>query len=143
MTKKAKDRDRALAMGDNAPDADGDQEMADDEDLANGDAGEEEAPGSKVVVIHLGSQNMRIGLSSDAIPKTVPMVIAKKAPMNESEDGDPEPRPKRIKLEDGSWPEPEKQFGPTVSAFASCGQLLRELIPGDSLPKHISKCVTT
>ena len=115
MTKKAKDRDRALALGNATPaDADGDQEMEDEQDVENGETGGQEAPGSKVIVIHLGSQNLRVGLSSDALPKTVPMVIAKKAPMNESEENDGEPLPKRVKLDDGSWPEPEKQFGPTV-----------------------------
>ncbi|USW55012.1 Putative Actin family, ATPase, nucleotide binding domain-containing protein [Septoria linicola] len=54
--------------------------------------------GSKTVVIHVGSQNMRIGLATDALPKTVPMVIARKAPSTESNDS--EPVPKRIKLDD-------------------------------------------
>ena len=115
MTKKAKDRDRALALGNVPPtDADGDQEMGDEADIENDELEEQEAPGSKVIVIHPGSQNLRIGLSSDALPKTVPMVIAKKAPMNESEEGDAEPRPKRMKLDDGTWEEPEKQFGKEV-----------------------------
>lgn len=122
MTKKAKDRDRALAMGDPPPtDADGDQEMADEEDQEDGESGGQEPPGSKVVVIHMGSQNLRIGLSSDALPKTVPMAIAKKASQNESEEGDAEPTPKRVKLDDGTWPEPEKQFGPTVSILFTQG----------------------
>ncbi|WBW72263.1 Ino80 complex actin-like protein Arp8 [Schizosaccharomyces osmophilus] len=33
---------------------------------------------AKTVVIHVGSQNLRIGLASDNSPKTVPMVIARK-----------------------------------------------------------------
>lgn len=115
MTKKAKDHDRALALGNAAPtDADGDQDMEDEGEAEDSEAGGQD-PSSKVIVIHLGSRNMRIGLASDALPKTVPTVIAKKAAMNESEENDGEPSPKRIKLEDGSWPEPEKQFGPAVS----------------------------
>ncbi|KAK7204141.1 hypothetical protein BZA70DRAFT_202289 [Myxozyma melibiosi] len=37
---------------------------------------EEEAHGSKVIVIHLGSRNTRIGLASDTFPITIPTVIA-------------------------------------------------------------------
>ncbi|RJE23869.1 hypothetical protein PHISCL_03781 [Aspergillus sclerotialis] len=118
MAKSAKDRDRALAMekqndlGMAEPDAevDGDTNME--------DAAEEaptEAAGSKVIVIHLGSQNLRIGLASGALPKTLPMVIARKATSNESEERE-EPKPKRLKLDDGSPMEPEKMFGPEFSS---------------------------
>lgn len=116
MTKSAKDRDRALALGKQEQadtEGDGDAVMEDAEDTAM------ETAGSKVIVFHVGSQNFRIGLASDALPKTVPMVIARKSTKNESEDG-VEPRPKRIKLnedEDEDEEEevqPEKQFGPEV-----------------------------
>src|SRR5271155_543141 len=107
MVKQAKDRDRALAQG-KPIGPDGDVEMDDDQEVEEED---EVATGSKTIVIHIGSQNMRIGLASDALPKTVPMVVARKAPMSESEEGDEEPKPKRVKLEDGRVPEPEKQFG--------------------------------
>lgn len=56
-------------------------------------------PGSKIIVIHLGSQNMRIGLASDPLPKTVPMVVARKAQRSESEEDTDEPRPKKRKVE--------------------------------------------
>ncbi|KAL2815704.1 hypothetical protein BJX63DRAFT_420272 [Aspergillus granulosus] len=116
MTKNAKDRDRALAMAKandlGMPDADtevdGDANMEDAEEA-------EEAIGSKVVVIHVGSQNLRIGLSSDALPKTIPMVIARKSETSESEDQE-EPCPKRLKLDDGTEMEPEKKFGPEFSS---------------------------
>ncbi|KAL2834432.1 hypothetical protein BDW59DRAFT_168690 [Aspergillus cavernicola] len=116
MAKSAKDRDRALAMAkandlgvpEAETEADGDTNMDDDEESA-------ETLGSKVVVIHIGSQNLRIGLSSDALPKTIPMVIARKSATSEFEDRE-EPRPKRLKLDDGSEMEPEKKFG---SEFAS------------------------
>jgi actin-related protein 8 len=107
MVKQAKDRDRALAQG-KPIGPDGDVEMDDDQEVEEED---EVATGSKTIVIHIGSQNMRIGLASDALPKTVPMVVARKAPISESEEGDEEPKPKRVKLEDGRVPEPEKQFG--------------------------------
>lgn len=113
MTKTAKDRDRALALGkQEQPDteADGDTVMEDAEEV------EAETAGSKVIVLHVGSQNLRIGLASDALPKTVPMVIARKSTKNESEDG-VEPRPKRVKLNEDETEEdtpPEKRFGPEV-----------------------------
>lgn len=113
MTKTHKDRDRALALGkhndgETEQDIDGDAAMED----ADGDA-PLEAVGSKTIVIHVGSQNLRIGLASDALPKTVPMVIARKSQFSESENG-VEPKPKRLKLEDGSTPEPEKMFSTEV-----------------------------
>ncbi|CAP99426.1 actin-like protein arp8 [Penicillium rubens] len=114
MTKKAKDHDRALAMAktetaEGEGEADGDAQMEDAEETPA------EMAGSKVIVIHMGSQNLRIGLASDALPKTLPMVIARKAATNESEDYD-EPKPKRFKHDDGSEMEPEKAFGPEWSS---------------------------
>ncbi|KAJ5925228.1 hypothetical protein N7454_007867 [Penicillium verhagenii] len=121
MTKSAKDKDRALAMvktnepTEAEPEADGDANMEDAEE-------EDEAPaetvGSKVIVIHIGSQNLRIGLSSDALPKTIPMVIARKAKTSESEDQE-EPNPKRQKRDDGTFEEPEQLFGPEWSSHFS------------------------
>lgn len=119
MTKQAKDRDRALAQG-KPVGPDGEVEMDDDHEEAEDEA----HTGSKTIVIHIGSQNMRIGLASDALPKTVPMVIAKKAEKSESEEGDGEPKPKRLKLEDGSTAEPEKMFGgPVGGRQRSCSSL--------------------
>lgn len=107
MVKQAKDRDRARAEGRTvAPD--GDIEMEEGEEEAE----DELSSGAKTIVIHLGSQNLRVGLANDALPKTVPMVIARRAAMSESEEGDGEPAPKRAKLENGlPPPEPEKRFG--------------------------------
>ena len=115
MTKTAKDRDRALAMA-KANDL-GVPEDAEMDGDTNMDDETEEAPaetlGSKVIVMHLGSQNLRIGLASDALPKTVPMVIARRAATSESEDHE-EPNPKRMKMDDGTVMEPEKMFGSEV-----------------------------
>ena len=115
MTAKAKDRDRemagAIANEQNVPGADIDMEdeagMEDGPEPLTG----QDALGSKVIVIHPGSQNLRIGLASDALPKTVPMVIARKSETNESEEHGGEPRPKRRKANDGTKLEPEKMFG--------------------------------
>ncbi|KAJ5994026.1 hypothetical protein N7451_009750 [Penicillium sp. IBT 35674x] len=119
MTKSAKDRDRALAMAKTNETAEAEAEADGD---ANMEDAEEETPaetvGSKVIVIHIGSQNLRIGLSSDALPKTVPMVIARKAKTSESEDQE-EPNPKRQKRDDGTFEEPEQLFGPDWSAHFS------------------------
>lgn len=78
-----------------------------------GGEGEEEPLGMKVIVIHPGSQNLRIGLASDALPKTIPNVIARMGPRAEFEEN--EATPKRIKddEEEGT----EAYFGEEVSAF--------------------------
>lgn len=67
--------------------------------------------GSKTIVIHIGSQNLRLGLATDALPKTVPMVLARKSRETEAESS--EPKPKRLKLDVS----PEEQFGDEVSAY--------------------------
>jgi actin-related protein 8 len=113
MTKNAKDRDRALAMG-KTEELEGDGEIDGETPMEDTEETPTEALGSKVIVIHVGSQNLRIGLASDALPKTVPMVIARKSTENESEEEGTEPIPKRLKLDDGSPMEPEKMFGPEV-----------------------------
>ncbi|OKL57092.1 hypothetical protein UA08_07571 [Talaromyces atroroseus] len=122
MAKTAKDRDRALALGKQEQ---GDAEVDGDTAMEDAEEAPTETAGSKVIVLHLGSQNLRIGLASDALPKTVPMVIARKSAKNESEDG-VEPRPKRIKLnEDGEEVQPEKQFGPEFASLfgTMCAEL--------------------
>ncbi|OAX79748.1 hypothetical protein ACJ72_05930 [Emergomyces africanus] len=118
MAKSAKDRDRALAMAktelplpEPEPEANGDPAT----DGANGQA-VQELVGSKTIVMHVGSQNLRIGLASDALPKTTPMVIARKSHENEAEEYGGEPRPKRLKLDDGQLVEPEKMFGPEFAS---------------------------
>ncbi|XMA08552.1 hypothetical protein WAI453_001343 [Rhynchosporium graminicola] len=107
MIRNAKDKDRALARTGNTDvpiptNADGDQD--EDEDAA-GDG----ADFSKIIVIHPGSQNLRIGLASDALPKSIPMNIACK--WKECESQEYEARPKRQKL-DGT---PEQLFGEEFS----------------------------
>lgn len=108
VAKAARDKDRALAHGGQngltfaEPDADL------DEDVPMDDIGAE-AFGSKTIVIHPGSQNLRLGLATDALPKTVPMVIARKSKQSEAEDS--EPRPKRLKLDDSNDDRPEEWFG--------------------------------
>lgn len=118
MTAKAKDRDRYLAQNsvNDAPQSGADIDMNDDVDME--DPGElltgQDALGSKVIVIHPGSQNLRIGLASDALPKTVPMVIARRWNMSESEENGSEPAPKRQRTDEGAEMDPEKMFGEEV-----------------------------
>ena len=88
------DRARAQAAQDGFAYAEPDPDL--DDDVAMGDEDGDNF-GSKTIVIHIGSQNLRIGLATDALPRTVPMVIAKKAQRSEAEDS--EPKPKRIKLQ--------------------------------------------
>ncbi|OOF99704.1 hypothetical protein ASPCADRAFT_203471 [Aspergillus carbonarius ITEM 5010] len=118
MAKSAKDRDRALAMAKandlGLPEAD--VEVDGDTNMEDAEESTAETLGSKVIVIHVGSQNLRIGLASDALPKTMPMVIARKATTSESEEHEEEPCPKRLKMDDGSDMEPEKMFGPEFSS---------------------------
>ena len=119
MTAKARDRDRELAQANpnEAPPSGADLDI--DDDAGMEDAGEpltgQDALGSKVIVIHPGSQNLRIGLASDALPKTVPMVIARKWELSESEEYGGEPSPKRRRTDDGSPMEPEDMFGEEAS----------------------------
>jgi actin-related protein 8 len=115
MVAQARDKDRALAQS-RSNDAEVDMDMDDEGgmDELGGGGGDAEATGSKVIVIHPGSQNLRIGLASDALSKTVPMVIARKWHCSECEENGGEPCPKRIKLDDGPAAEPEKMFGQEV-----------------------------
>ncbi|KAF4121136.1 actin-related protein 8 [Geosmithia morbida] len=83
LVQSAKDRDRALSKQPNGelplpvPDL-----APEDEGAATPAAAIDP---SKIIVIHPGSQNLRIGFASDALPRTVPMVLATKFPQTESE----------------------------------------------------------
>ncbi|KAH8160873.1 hypothetical protein CIB48_g7375 [Xylaria polymorpha] len=91
LVQSAKDRDRALARNGHAevplplPVAD----IQPEEAAASPNDGTDP---SKVIVIHPGSQNLRIGFASDALPKTIPMTVATKFPQTESEMHEALPR---------------------------------------------------
>lgn len=116
IVQEARDRDRARAMG--VPTTEGIVPQATEETPEDADVSfASRTDISKLIVIHLGSQNLRIGLGSDALPKTVPMVIARRWKESEDEEDDGEPSPKRMKVE-GAVPAdalPEKWFGEDVS----------------------------
>ncbi|KAE9979196.1 hypothetical protein EG328_001032 [Venturia inaequalis] len=114
MVKEARDRDRASALSNGVPLAEPANGTVEDVPMEGMDTNEnpDEPHGSKIIVIHPGSQNLRIGLANDALPKTVPMVIARKWRESESEENGGEPSPKRMKMDDGEIAEePEKWFG--------------------------------
>ncbi|KAK0662731.1 putative actin-related protein 8 [Lasiodiplodia hormozganensis] len=107
MVQQARDKDRALAQG---------VDVNAEEEENGATTASQEAFGSKIVVIHPGSQNLRIGLASDALPKTVPMVLARKWPENEAEEDGGEPLPKRLKVDDEIPEDPDKWFGEEFSS---------------------------
>lgn len=110
LVRDALNNQRSLAQGNNgAPTADAGL----DDDIVEEDADTEEPHGSKIIVIHPGSQYLRIGLANDALPKTVPMVIARRSDENESEGK--EPIPKRVKIDNEVPTEPEKWWGEEVN----------------------------
>lgn len=124
--KAAVDLDRARAQnGETGPFPDVDPDL--DEDVVMDDMGENY--GNKTIVIHIGSQNLRLGFATDALPKTVPMVIARKSDRTEAEDS--EPLPKRIKL-DEDVPS-EERFGEEV-CLHSCSNNYK--LTGASSPKN-------
>lgn len=101
MARVARDRDRALqqdASTTHYGDGEGDDTMAADEGMIDGI----DTFGSKVVVIQPGSQNLRIGLASDALPKTVPMCVARRLPAGVRNEEIPvagsEPKAKRRRV---------------------------------------------
>ena len=105
MIRNARDRDRALARTGNT-DVPG--PLTEDDDFGVDDAVADSNDGfdaSKIIVIHPGSQYMRIGFASDALPKTVSMVAGLKWSVTEAEQY--EPRPRRWDYE----ATPEQQFG--------------------------------
>ncbi|KAH6850230.1 ARP8-like protein [Chaetomium sp. MPI-CAGE-AT-0009] len=90
LVQTAKDRDRAM----NTANANNEVPLPVD-DLQGEDGPAPSASfmdPSKIIVIHPGSQNLRIGFASDALPKTVPMTLATKYPQTESEMHEALPR---------------------------------------------------
>ncbi|KAK3379581.1 actin-like ATPase domain-containing protein [Lasiosphaeria ovina] len=79
LVQSAKDRDRALNN------TNGEIPLPLDDLQGDDGPGATFLDPSKIIVIHPGSQNLRIGFASDALPKTIPMVLATKYPQTESE----------------------------------------------------------
>ncbi|KAF6827294.1 hypothetical protein CPLU01_09171 [Colletotrichum plurivorum] len=89
IVQAAKDRDRALAQSGRAEVPLVIPELQPEEAPTDAAAGLDP---SKVIVIHPGSQNLRIGFASDALPKSIPMTLATKFPQTEAEMHEALPR---------------------------------------------------
>ncbi|KAG9257233.1 uncharacterized protein F5Z01DRAFT_679882 [Emericellopsis atlantica] len=70
LVQNARDRDRVLSKPANGEVPLPIPDLADDEGTATPSNGIDP---SKIIVIHPGSQNLRIGFASDALPRTIPM----------------------------------------------------------------------
>ena len=123
MANAARNKDRALSQlaqnGATLPDMEidvDDSTMAEDGAQAGNEA--ESNSFSKIIVVHPGSQNLRIGLASDALPKTLPMVVARKSLQNETEAAKTNLKPMRMIDDDGETMEPKEAFGEQVSVDA-------------------------
>lgn len=115
MVQQARDKDRALAGI--SSEAVEDSVMEDADNVENTPV--PEAAGSKLVIIHPGSQNLRIGMGNEVLPKSIPMCIARRWKENESEEGDGEPSPKRLKIDSELPSEREEWFGSEFAQEAS------------------------
>lgn len=82
LVQNARERDRVLSKTANGEFPLPLPDLADDDGAATPSAGMDP---TRVVVIHPGSQNLRIGFASDALPKTIPMTLSTKFPQTESE----------------------------------------------------------
>ena len=108
MIRNAKNKDRALARTGNT---DVLLPTTGEEELEDGEAEEQEIDATKIIVIHPGSQNLRIGFASDALPKSIPMAAAQQWLHTESNLKLYEAEPKRVKKN----VTPEEQFGEEFS----------------------------
>lgn len=89
LVQNARDRDRFLSKPANGELPLPVPDLAEEEGAATPSTGVDP---SRIIVIHPGSQNLRIGFASDALPRTVPMVLATKFPQTESEIHEALPR---------------------------------------------------
>lgn len=83
LVQSARDRDRFLSKPANGELPLPVPAMADDEDNTAASSGPIDP--SRIIVIHPGSQNLRIGFASDALPKTVPTALATPFAQTEAE----------------------------------------------------------
>lgn len=82
------------------------------DDPVSASAEEKQPVGSKTIVLHLGSRNLRLGLASQAYPKSTPNVIAHKLQPGESPPPLPVfPQRNSTTDEDGGEVPPDLMFG--------------------------------
>lgn len=119
QTAKDRDRERALNPRGEVPllpdDAAAEEYAGPDED---GPVPVKNDP-SRIIIIHPGSQNLRIGFASDALPKTIPMTLATRFPQTEAEQYEALPR------RQSEANAPEEQYGDEWSQkfTKQCGDL--------------------
>lgn len=89
LVQNARDRDRLLSKPANGELPLPVTELPDEDSAVTPAVG---VDSSRIIVIHPGSQNLRIGFASDALPKTIPMTLATRFPQTESEMYDALPR---------------------------------------------------
>ena len=89
LVQSARDRDRALSKPANGELPLPVTDLGDEDDAATPSTGVDP---SRIIVIHPGSQNLRIGFASDALPKTIPTTLATKFPQTESDMHEAIPR---------------------------------------------------
>ncbi|PHH62576.1 hypothetical protein CDD81_6891 [Ophiocordyceps australis] len=89
LVQSARDRDRLLSKPANGELPLPISDLGDDEGAATPSGAIDP---SRIIVIHPGSQNLRIGFASDALPKTIPMTLATRFPETESDSQDALPR---------------------------------------------------
>lgn len=82
LVQNARDRDRILSKPANGELPLPVPDLQEEDGAATPSAG---IDASRIIVVHPGSQNLRIGFASDALPRTIPMTIATKFPQTESE----------------------------------------------------------
>ncbi|OAQ89385.1 chromatin remodeling complex subunit (Arp8) [Purpureocillium lilacinum] len=82
LVQNARDRDRILSKPANGELPLPVPDLAEEDGAATPSGGVDP---SRIIVIHPGSQNLRIGFASDALPKTIPTTLATKFPQTESE----------------------------------------------------------
>lgn len=90
LVQNARDRDRLLSKPANGEVPLPVPDLAGDEDGAATPAGTIDP--SRIIVIHPGSQNLRIGFASDALPRTIPNTLATEFAQTESEMHEALPR---------------------------------------------------
>lgn len=116
LVEREKQAAAAAAVDPNAMDIDSQAAVDDAAATVAAEEQEEATLGSKVIVIHPGSQNLRIGLANDALPKSLPNVIARMSPKAEFEEEERSPKRMKVMDDDGEEvEEPEALFGEEVS----------------------------
>lgn len=106
IAQNARDRDRERALN---PKGEVPLAVLDEKEEAQGEDGavpaNDGSDPSRIIVIHPGSQNLRLGFASDALPKTIPMALATRFPQTESEQYEAVPR------RQFEAPTPDEQYG--------------------------------